>query len=39
MKEIEAGRLVEGAIIIKIKGKSYRASKAKTAKPSDNQSS
>jgi DNA replication protein DnaC len=32
-------RLVEGAIIIKIKGKSYRASKAKTATPSENQSS
>jgi DNA replication protein DnaC len=30
-------RLVEGAIIIKIKGKSYRASKAKTANPSENQ--
>ncbi len=27
-------RLVEGAIIIKIKGKSYRARKAKTGKPS-----
>ncbi|MGH8247632.1 MAG: IS21-like element helper ATPase IstB [Gammaproteobacteria bacterium] len=32
-------RLVEGAIIIKIKGKSYRASKAITAKPSQHQSS
>ncbi len=32
-------RLVEGAIIIKVKGKSYRASKAKTATPSENQSS
>jgi DNA replication protein DnaC len=32
-------RLVEGAIIIKVKGKSYRASKAKTATPSQNQSS
>lgn len=32
-------RLVEGAIIIKIKGKSYRASKAKTVNPSENQSS
>src|SRR6266571_1861036 len=30
-------RLVEGAIIIKIKGKSYRATKAKTATASDNQ--
>ena len=32
-------RLVEGAIIIKIKGKSYRASTAKTVNPSENQSS
>ena len=32
-------RLVEGAIIIKINGKSYRATKAKTAKPSENPSS
>ena len=32
-------RLVEGAIIIKIKGKSYRASKAKIAHASDNQNS
>src|SRR5881628_552626 len=30
-------RLVEGAIIIKINGKSYRATKAKTAKASENQ--
>src|SRR5205809_1477480 len=30
-------RLVEGATIIKIKGKSYRATKAKTAKASENQ--
>ena len=32
-------RLVEGAVIIKIKGKSYRASKAKTANASEKQSS
>src|SRR5206468_9504725 len=32
-------RLVEGAIIIKIKGKSYRATKAKTANASEKQSS
>jgi len=30
-------RLVEGATILKIKGKSYRAAKAKTAKTSSNQ--
>src|SRR5438552_8805399 len=30
-------RLVEGAIIVKIKGRSYRASKAKTGKPPENQ--
>jgi DNA replication protein DnaC len=32
-------RLVEGAIIIKVKGRSYRATKAKTAKPSESEAS